>query len=507
MMLSIQEVAKMTGLTSRALRLYEEVGILSADRRADSGARLYAPSTVDRLKQIVAMKAAGITLRDVSTLLEAGAGVQSLDEIFRFRMGKIDEQIDSLRERRQALQRFLTIQESLPGLGVEKAFRLSERERLELFALDQLERSTDDEERGADYAAYLKTELDCFNSQPDTFALIPAVKQVIEFASTHQITLGPGRGSAPASLLFHLMGFSKCDPVKWKLKPAVVFGASRAIWLDVSYSRGGPVVELCDHLSSSLRLWRIEAFRLPILDIIENVHAKIGHAIPYEQFADDSPEVLEPFRNGDCEKILWFDEPQTTMAARLFPEQLPEWIGFERMNEYLKSQKILNFRDILNIQALRRPKSADFVARMHEYVARKESCDGRYDDTVPFAENFGMILYHEDVIDLIERATHWDALRAHQFRYKAFKGTLTEADRLEFLACGDATLLQTIEHAAPYGFSKAHVVSHSELVKRCAILKSLHRDVYVDEAKRWEDEHGLSWSDFGFHDGRVCLLK
>lgn len=504
-MLSIQDVAKMTGLTSRALRLYEEVGILSADKRTSAGVRLYAPSSVDRLKQIVAMKSAGITLKDVCALLDTGANAQSLDEIFRMRLIKIDDQMVALKERRQALQRFLTTQESLPGLGVEKAFRLSERERLEIFALDQLERSADEGDLGAQYAAYLKCELDCFQAVPEAFTIIPAIKSVIDFAATHNIHL-LGRGSAPASLLLHLMGFSKCNPVKWRLKPAVVFGPSRAIWLDVSYDKGGPVVELCDQLSASLHPWKIEAFRLPLFDIIDSVHAKIGHAIAYEQFADDAPEVLNPFRNGDCEKILWFDEPNT-MAARLFPEQLPEWVGFERLNEYLKSQPIVTFRDVLNIQALRRPKSADYVARMEEYAARKREYDVRRRETDIFADNFGMIIYHEDVIELIERATQWDALRANEFRRKAMKRTLTGGDRAEFLVGGDSGSLELIEAAAPYGFSRAHVASHGDLVKRCAILKSLHRAVFHDEAKRWEDRHGLSWSDFGYHDGTVCLLK
>jgi hypothetical protein len=301
------------------------------------------------------------------------------------------------------------------------------------------------------------------------------------------------------------MGLTKPNPVRWRLKPAVVFGPSRAVWIDVPYASGQPVVDLCEELTATLRPWRIEAFRMLLLDILDAVQARTGEPIAFDDVPDDAPEILDLFARGDIEKIMWFDEPETTMAAKLYPEQLPEWAGHERVGEYLRSQTVVDFRDVLNIMALRRPRSSEFVARMEEYAERKRRC---LEAGGPGSEEgFGMVVYHEDVIDLVEQATPWDALRCNQYRWAAFRRRLTAADRAAFLEHADEARLAAIEAVAPFGFSKAHVAAQADLVKRCAIVKARHREVYLDETKRFEDTHGLAWCDFGFHDARVCLLK
>jgi hypothetical protein len=444
----------------------------------------------------------------------AGGAVPSLAGVLRGRLEKLDEQIQQLQDRRETLERFVATQDAMHGVGVDKAFMLSERERLELYALEHLERAPGAAGDGDGYASHLARELDCFNAVPETYALIPAIRRLLDFARQRAIPLGPGRGSAPASLLLHLMGLTKPDPVRWRLKPAVVFGVSRAIWIDVPYSSGKPVVELCEELSANLRPWKIEAFRMPLLDILDAVQERAGVRVDFDSVPDDSPEVLDLFARGDIEKIMWFDEPETTLAAKLYPEQLPEWAGHERVGEYLRSQTIVDFRDVLNVMALRRPRNGEFVGRMHEYAERKARClaaagseNGRTAATPGSADNFGMVVYHEDVIDLIERATPWDALAANRFRWSAFRRRLGDDDRAAFLEHGTSDQLAYIESVAPFAFSKAHVAAQADLVKRCAIVKSRWRDVYLDETKRFEDAHGLAWCDFGFHDAQVCLLK
>jgi MerR family copper efflux transcriptional regulator len=505
-LLAIQEVVKITGLTSRALRVYEEAGILDADARSDSGVRLYAPESVERLKQIIAMKSVGVTLKDISALLDKRTSNESVYEIFSERMAKVDEQISHLQTRRKALQKYLITHESCTESGIDSSFLLSERERIELFALAKLE-SADSYKLSSEFTSYLYAELDCFSDHPDAFALIPAVEKILRFAEKNSVTIGSSRGSASGSLLFYLMGLSKCDPVKWNLKPAMFFGGTKTISIDVSYCYGSQIIELCNELSAQLVEWKIEAFRLPILDIIDSVNAKVGPVL-FDNFSDNSKEVLRPLKEGDCEKIFGFDEPGSTLAGKLYSEQKSEWTGYERMNEFLKSQDIYSFSDVLNIQALKRPKSRQYLKRMFEYVERKTSfAQGSRNDR--FVENFGMIIYHEDIIDLIEKATSWGPLEANQFRLRSFKEELTESDRLRFLrdSNDNSDILGLIEESAPYCFSKAHVASSGELVKRSAILKSLHKEIYFDEIKRWEDSQGLSWADFGFRNEQVCLLK
>ena len=63
----IAEVARRTGLTSRALRFYEARGLL-APLRTYSGRRLYGAGELERVNQIVALKRAGLTLAQIDAL-------------------------------------------------------------------------------------------------------------------------------------------------------------------------------------------------------------------------------------------------------------------------------------------------------------------------------------------------------------------------------------------------------------------------------------------------------
>ena len=65
--LDISEVARLTGLTSRALRFYEARGLV-APLRSASGRRHYGPAELERLHQVMAMKRAGLTLGQIEKL-------------------------------------------------------------------------------------------------------------------------------------------------------------------------------------------------------------------------------------------------------------------------------------------------------------------------------------------------------------------------------------------------------------------------------------------------------
>lgn len=70
-LLRIQEVAAETGLTTRAIRYYEEIGLLEPAARSDGAYRLYDPSDLERLRFIKSLRDdAGFSLAQVGKLLE-----------------------------------------------------------------------------------------------------------------------------------------------------------------------------------------------------------------------------------------------------------------------------------------------------------------------------------------------------------------------------------------------------------------------------------------------------
>ena len=69
--LKIQEVASELGLTTRSIRYYEELGLLSPAARSDGSYRLYDASDVERLRFIKGLRDdAGFSLAEISQLLE-----------------------------------------------------------------------------------------------------------------------------------------------------------------------------------------------------------------------------------------------------------------------------------------------------------------------------------------------------------------------------------------------------------------------------------------------------
>jgi DNA-binding transcriptional MerR regulator len=70
-LLRIQEVAAETGLTTRAIRYYEEIGLLEPAARSDGAYRLYDASDLERLRFIKSLRDdAGFSLAQVGQLLE-----------------------------------------------------------------------------------------------------------------------------------------------------------------------------------------------------------------------------------------------------------------------------------------------------------------------------------------------------------------------------------------------------------------------------------------------------
>src|SRR6187431_1306568 len=96
-LLRINEVAAETGLTTRAIRYYEEIGLLAPAARSDGDYRLYDASDLDRLQFIRSLRDdAGFSLAQIGQLLEDDAARERNRERFR--------QTGDRGERRELLQ-------------------------------------------------------------------------------------------------------------------------------------------------------------------------------------------------------------------------------------------------------------------------------------------------------------------------------------------------------------------------------------------------------------------
>ena len=83
--MKINDVEKITGLTSKAIRLYESKGLIAV-RRDENGYRNYSEKDVSTLKNIKVLRSVGISISDIKLYL---FGIVSLEELIEKRKAEI----------------------------------------------------------------------------------------------------------------------------------------------------------------------------------------------------------------------------------------------------------------------------------------------------------------------------------------------------------------------------------------------------------------------------------
>jgi len=92
----IGEVAKLSGVTTRALRYWEELGLLRPTSRSDGGERLYTPADLRRVTRIRDLQELlGFSLEEVKAVLNTG----DVDVLDRVHSELKDSEVSSLRRR------------------------------------------------------------------------------------------------------------------------------------------------------------------------------------------------------------------------------------------------------------------------------------------------------------------------------------------------------------------------------------------------------------------------
>ena len=69
--MTIKKAAELTGLTPKAIRHYESLGLCPCSRRSEGKYRLYSPRELDRLRQIRYYRELGFSLEEIGGLLDA----------------------------------------------------------------------------------------------------------------------------------------------------------------------------------------------------------------------------------------------------------------------------------------------------------------------------------------------------------------------------------------------------------------------------------------------------
>lgn len=99
---SISELSERFGMTMRTLRFYEEKGLLNPGRRGNR--RLYTLADVNAIADIVRLKAMGLAIADIQSVMKAVRGhnveiaCANVLRLARQRLAEIEVEMESLRK-------------------------------------------------------------------------------------------------------------------------------------------------------------------------------------------------------------------------------------------------------------------------------------------------------------------------------------------------------------------------------------------------------------------------
>lgn len=69
-MKTVKDVSRMTGISIRTLRYYDEIGLLKPAKLTDAGYRLYDSRALERLQEIMFFRELEIPLEDIKKIME-----------------------------------------------------------------------------------------------------------------------------------------------------------------------------------------------------------------------------------------------------------------------------------------------------------------------------------------------------------------------------------------------------------------------------------------------------
>ena len=111
----IGELAESLGITTRTIRYYEEIGLMSPPDRLEGGVRVYKKDDIKRLKFILKLKDLGITLKEMHELAGIYKAYQDPDKmmpkllnILDMHINNIDEKISNLSSLRKDIVDYRT---------------------------------------------------------------------------------------------------------------------------------------------------------------------------------------------------------------------------------------------------------------------------------------------------------------------------------------------------------------------------------------------------------------
>jgi MerR family transcriptional regulator, repressor of the yfmOP operon len=102
--MQISDLAKALHLTTRTIRLYEQMGLVEPPKRTEGGIRVYEKADIKRFKFVLKLKALGLSLQEMKELADIYSQEQLPEKIMPRLIQLLDSHLDNIRKRVAQLQ-------------------------------------------------------------------------------------------------------------------------------------------------------------------------------------------------------------------------------------------------------------------------------------------------------------------------------------------------------------------------------------------------------------------
>ena len=110
--MKIGQLAESAGVSTKAIRYYEQIGVLPAPARAGNGYRSYSPAAADRIAFIRDAQTAGLSLLEIQSILDLrDSGASTCGHVIgslEMHLADVDRQMEDLKRTRNRIGEILT---------------------------------------------------------------------------------------------------------------------------------------------------------------------------------------------------------------------------------------------------------------------------------------------------------------------------------------------------------------------------------------------------------------
>ena len=102
--MQISDLAKALHLTTRTIRLYEQLGLVEPPKRTEGGIRVYAQEDITRFRFVLKLKALGLSLNEMKELADLYRAEQLPEKIMPRLIELLNSHLTKIKKRTAQLQ-------------------------------------------------------------------------------------------------------------------------------------------------------------------------------------------------------------------------------------------------------------------------------------------------------------------------------------------------------------------------------------------------------------------